>query len=113
MKHIQDFENFLNEYGSFHKRYRSIGSTTKIAGKYVGIYNNKEYQFQIAGFEREDDENDSLYFLDSEPLKKDWGTITVPNEDMVQLSKGQLVRRATIKKTGETVWLRRIGDFMS
>jgi hypothetical protein len=113
MKHIQDFESFLNEYGSFYKRYRNVGSTTKIAGKYVGEYKNKSYQFQIAGFEREDEDHDSLYFLDSEPLKKDWGTITVPNEDMVQLSKGQPIFTATIKKTGETILLRRIGDFMS
>ena len=113
MKHIQDFDGFLNEYGTFYKNYRQVGSTTKIAGKYAGVYKNKTYQFQIAGFEREDEDHDSLYFLDSEPLKKDWGTITVPNEDMVQLSKGQPVTRATIKKTGESILLRRIGDFMT
>ena len=46
MKHVQTFENFLNE------AYKRIPSDMKISGKFEITINGKTHTTKIAGFER-------------------------------------------------------------
>jgi hypothetical protein len=103
MKHIQDFEGFLNE------AYRQIPYNVKIAGKYEITVDGKTEITSVAGFERQDNDSDSLYFMDSDPLRATIGSIIVKNSDMFKLEKGTTVK-ATTTKVGKEVKIKRIGD---
>ena len=103
MKHIKTFDNFLNE------AYRNIPATMKIAGKYEITIGSKTELTQVAGFERQDDVNDSLYLMDDDPLKTEHGSFVVKNSDMPKLSKGMSVKGAC-SKHDTPVSLKRVGD---
>jgi hypothetical protein len=103
MKHVQTFENFLNE------AYKRIPSDMKISGKFEITINGKTHTTKIAGFEREDDSNDSLYLMDEDPLKNEHGSFIVKNADMPNLSKGKVVN-GVCSKHNTPVTLKRIGN---
>ncbi len=103
MKNIHTFEEFVNE------AYKKIPYNMKISGKFEIAINGKLYNTSIAGFEREDDDSDSLYLMDSDPLKAEHGSFIVKNSDMLKLSKGTAVK-AMCSKHGIPATLKRIGD---
>ena len=103
MKHLHTLESFLNE------AYKKIPYDTKIAGKYEITINSKVIKTSVAGFERSDDDSDSLYLMDSDPLKAEHGSFIVKNSDMPKLSKGTAVK-AMCSKHGIPATLKRIGD---
>jgi hypothetical protein len=91
--------------------YKQIPYNMKIAGKYnvlVDRYPTISKTIDIAGFERQDDENDSLYLMDDEDLKPIVGSFIVKNSDMPKLSKGQEISCTT--STGKDAKIKRIGD---
>ena len=105
MRHNKTFESFLNE------GYKQIPRTMKIAGKYevlVDRYPTVSKTISIAGFERQDDSNDSLYLMDDEDLKPFVGSFIVKNSDMPNLSKGKEVTCTT--STGKDAKIKRVGD---
>ena len=103
MKNLHTFEEFLNE------AYRNIPATMKIAGKYEITIGSKTELTQVAGFERQDDNNDSLYLMDDDLLKAEHGSFIVKNSDMPKLSKGMSVK-GVCSKHNTPVSLKRIGD---
>lgn len=103
MKHIQSFENFLNE------AYRQVPSNAKISGEYEISIDGKMVVTKVAGFEREGDDTDSLYLMDDDPLKAEHGSFIVKNSDMMKLSKGTVVN-AVCSKHNTPATLKRIGD---
>lgn len=103
MKHIQTFSNFLNE------AYKQIPYNVKISGEYEITINSKIITTKVAGFERQGDDSDLLYLMDSDPLKDEHGGFIVKNSDMPKLSKGTLVK-AVCSKHGIPATLKRIGD---
>jgi hypothetical protein len=103
MKHINTFESFINE------AYRQVPPTMKISGKFEITINGKKVETLIAGFERENDDSDSLYLMDNDPLRDEHGVFIVKNSDMPKLSKGLPVN-GKCSKHGIPVKLKRIGD---
>ena len=103
MKSIHTFEEFLNE------AYKAIPYNVKISGKYEIAINGKTVNTSVAGFERESDDSDSLYLMDSDPLKAEHGSFIVKNSDMPKLQKGTLVK-AVCSKHSTPATLKRIGD---
>jgi hypothetical protein len=103
MKHIRTFENFLNE------AYRNIPGNVKISGQYEITIGSKIETTQVAGFERQDDDNDSLYFMDEDPLRDTLGSLIVKNSDMFKLERGTVIKAKTTKDNKE-VKIKRIGD---
>ena len=105
MKYVPSFESFVNE------AYKEIPYNMKISGKFsVKVGNDSPIEMLIAGFERNDDASDSLYFMDTDDDKKvKWGSFIVKNSDMPKLSKGQEVKAST-SKGDLPVKLKRIGD---
>lgn len=103
MKHIQSFSNFLNE------AYKAIPYNVKISGEYEITINGKIVTTKVAGFERENDDSDLLYLMDSDPLKAEHGSFIVKNSDMPKLQKGILVK-AVCSKHSTPATLKRIGD---
>lgn len=103
MKHIHTFEQFVNE------AYKQVPYNKKVTGKYEVTCGSKKYEVVVAGFERENDDSDSLYLMDDDAMKSEWGGIIVKNSDMPKLEKGG-IHKATISKTKEECKIRRIGD---
>jgi hypothetical protein len=103
MKNIKSFEDFLNE------TYRAVPGTVKIAGQYEITIGSKIETTRVAGFERQDDDSDSLYFMDEDPLRDTLGSLIVKNSDMFKLEKGAAVK-AKGTKDGKEVKIKRIGD---
>jgi hypothetical protein len=97
------FESFLNE------AYKPVPRTMKISGEFEITINGKTIKTLIAGFERENDDSDSLYLMDNDPLKDEHGSFIVKNSDMSKLSKGLPVN-GKCTKHGTPVKLKRIGD---
>jgi hypothetical protein len=104
MKHIKLFEEFINE------KYKTIPYDVKIAGTYkVVVGSQPEMIIRVAGFERQDDDSDSLYLMDDDPARLKFGSFIVKNADMRKLEKGTAVKAKT--KEGE-VKITRIGNLM-
>lgn len=83
--------------------------TTKIAGVYdVIVGKNPAVKTKVAGFERQDDTNDSLYLMDDDKLKLTVGTFIVKNSDMPKLEKGTQVTCKT--SNGDDAKIKRVGD---
>ena len=101
MKHIHTFEQFVNE------AYKQVPYNKKVAGKYEVTCGSKKTEVEVAGFEREGDDTDSLYLMDSDVMKSEWGGLIVKNSDTPKLEKGGIIQ-ATISKTKETCKIRQI-----
>lgn len=105
MKHIQLFEEFINE------AYKNIPYDMKIAGNYeviIGKNPSIKANVRVAGFEREDNDSDSLYLMDGDKFKEKFGSFIVKNSDMPKLQKGINVKATT--SSGEDATIKRIGD---
>lgn len=105
MKHIKLFEDFVSE------AYKNIPYDMKIAGVYevvVGKTSATKVNVRVAGFERENDDSDSLYLMDGDEFKEKFGTFIVKNSDMPKLQKGTKVKATT--SNGEDAIIKRIGD---
>ena len=89
--------------------YKQIPYNMKISGKFEITINGKLHNTNIAGFERQDDDNDSLYLMDEDPLKAEHGSFIVKNSDMPKLSKGISVKAVCTKHNTQAT-LKRIGD---
>ena len=89
--------------------YKQIPYNMKISGKFEITINGKLHNTSIAGFERRDDDNDSLYLMDEDPLKAEHGSFIVKNSDMPKLQKGTVVK-AMCSKHNTPATLKRIGD---
>jgi hypothetical protein len=94
---------------TINEAYKNIPATMKIAGEYEITIGSKTEVTKVAGFERENDDSDSLYLMDNDPLKDEHGSFTVKNSDMPKLSKGMSVKGAC-SKHNTPVTLKRIGD---
>lgn len=103
MKRLHTFESFLNE------AYKAIPYNVKISGEYEITVNGKTVVTKVAGFERENDDSDSLYLMDNDPLKAEHGGFIVKNSDMPKLQKETVVK-AVCSKHNTPVMLKRIGD---
>lgn len=103
MKHVKLYEDFIAE------AYKNIPYNVKISGKYEITINGKTVNTSIAGFERENDDSDSLYLMDNDPLKAEHGSFIVKNSDMSKLQKGTVVK-AVCSKHNIPAKLKRIGD---
>jgi hypothetical protein len=103
MKYIKLYEDFIN------KAYKDIPHNVKIAGKYEITIDGKTVSTSVAGFERENDDSDSLYFMDEDKLRDTIGTLIVKNSDMPKLQKGTTVK-AIGSKNNKEVKIKRIGD---
>ena len=101
MKHIHTFESFVNE------SYRQVPYNKKVTGVYEVTCGSKKSTVEVAGFEREGDDTDSLYLMDSDPMKPEWGGLIVKNSDTPKLEKGGFIQ-ATISKTKEACKIRQI-----
>lgn len=89
--------------------YKAIPHDMKISGKFEITINGKLHNTSIAGFERQDDDSDSLYLMDNDPLKNEHGSFIVKNSDMPKLSKGITVNAVT-SKDNKDAKITRIGD---
>lgn len=103
MKHIKLYEEFTEE------SYKTVGSSVKIAGVYQIETDSETQQARVAGFERQDASNDSLYLMDGDPARETIGSFIVKNSDMFKLQKGTRVN-ATSTKTGKAIKIKRISD---
>ena len=100
----------LNDAGyTVNEGYRSIPGNVKIAGKYEIKIGSKTETTLVAGFERANDDSDSLYFMDDDKLRDEIGSLLVKNSDMFKLEKGKAVK-ATTTKNVKDVTIKRIGD---
>lgn len=103
MNRIQLFEDFVVEM------YKEVPYNVKIAGEYkIKAGSQPEMIVRVAGFERQGDDTDSLYLMDSDPAKLKLGSLIVKNADMRKLEKGTAVKATTTK--GEDVKITRIGN---
>lgn len=102
MKHIKLFEDFINE------AYKQVPYNVKIAGVYKVDDGDAKFTVKIAGFERQGDDTDALYLMDSDPHKTSLGSLIVKNKDMISLSKGKSVYAQTI--TNNDIMITRISD---
>lgn len=93
---------------STNEAYKSIPHNVKIAGVYKVDDGDAKFTVKVAGFERQGDDTDSLYLMDSDPHKSSLGSIIVKNKDMMTLSKGKSVYAQTT--TDIDVMITRIGD---
>jgi len=102
-RELRDLQKTVNE-----SEYKKIPYNMKIAGTYE--VSSRLYQaiVRVAGFERHDDSNDSLYLMDDDKSKPIFGSFIVKNSDMPKLQKGIIVNAETTK--GEDVKIKRIGD---
>ena len=106
LKQIPTFEDFVNE------SYKRPSPTTKIAGEYRvtwGRYPSLDAMVSVAGFERENDDSDSLYLMDDDDYKPLIGSLIVKNKDMSKLEKGIEVKAKTTIGDHDAI-IRRIGD---
>lgn len=103
MRHIHTFERFINE------AYKQIPYNVKISGEYEISIDGKIVVTKVAGFERQSDDSDLLYLMDSDLLKAEHGGFIVKNSDMQKLQRGTVVK-ATCSKHGTPATLKRIGD---
>jgi hypothetical protein len=103
MKHIPSFNEFITE------AYKQVGPLVKIAGKYEVIIGGNKENITVAGFERQNDDSDSLYLMDSDKLKPIIGSLIVKNSDMFKLEKGTTVKAIT-SKGNQDVKIKRIGN---
>lgn len=103
----EDFQKSLKEEVS--ESYKNIPYNVKIAGEYEIMINGKKEFTRVAGFERQNDDSDSLYLMDEDPLKKSLGSFIVKNKDMFKLEKGTTVKAVTTK-TSEDIKIKRIGN---
>lgn len=103
MGHIHTFESFINE------AYKQIPYNVKISGEYEIVIDGKTVVTKVAGFERQSDDSDLLYLMDSDLLKDEHGGFIVKNSDMQKLQRGTVVN-ATCSKHGTPATLKRIGD---
>lgn len=97
------------DYGAINESYKRPSATTKISGEYEIIIDGKVVNTQVAGFERQNDTEDSLYFMDNDPLRDTIGSLTVKNSDMPKLEKGTIIK-AKSSKNGKEIQIKRIGD---
>jgi hypothetical protein len=83
---------------------------TKVSGKYDFKTNTGVgYEIAVVGFERKNDDSDSLYFDDSESTaKRELGSITIKNSSWKNLSKGKTI--IATSDTGINGKLTRIGN---
>jgi hypothetical protein len=102
MKHIKLFEQFVNE------AYKPVPYNVKIAGVYKVDDGDAKFIVKVAGFERQGDDTDALYLMDSDPHKAALGSIIVKNKQMMTLSKGKSVYAQTT--TGNDVKIERVSD---
>jgi hypothetical protein len=98
---------FMNE--DTNESYKQVPYNVKISGKYEITINGKTFNTSVAGFERENDDSDSLYLMDNDPLKAEHGSFIVKNSDMPKLQKGTVVK-AMCSKHNIPATLKRIGD---
>ena len=96
-------------YESLDEAYKQVPYNVKISGQYEISINSKVVKTSIAGFERENDDSDSLYLMDNDPLKAEHGSFIVKNSDMPKLEKGTVVN-AVCSKHSTPATLKRIGD---
>ena len=92
--------------------YKQIPYNVKVAGKYevlVGRYPTVSATVTVAGFERQNDDSDSLYLDDSDEFKPMFGGFIVKNSDMKKLEKGITVNAVT-SKDNKDAKITRIGD---
>jgi hypothetical protein len=95
MSYIQTFE-------SFNESYKKLPYDAKIMGTYILNIEDEDTHITIAGYERNDDNTDSLVLMDTEDnfkeeFKAKHGSINVNNNDMIQMIKGKKVKIATSK----------------
>jgi hypothetical protein len=103
MKHLKTFESFLTE------SYKRPSPTTKISGEFEITIDSKVVKTRVAGFERENDDSDALYFMDGDELRDTIGSLIVKNNVMTKLSKGEVVT-AVSSKGGKKLKIKRTGD---
>ena len=101
MKHIHTFESFINE------AYKQVPYNKKVTGTYEVTCGSEKTEVSVAGFERENDDSDSLYLMDNDAMKSKWGGLIVKNSEMPKLEKGG-IHNAIISKTKETCKIRKI-----
>jgi hypothetical protein len=89
--------------------YKPIPYNVKIAGQYEITTDSGVVNTKIAGFERQNDDSDSLYFMDGDPLRDTLGSIIVKNSDMFKLQKGTAVK-AVGSNNKKEVKIKRVGD---
>jgi hypothetical protein len=116
LKHLENVKKAAKKFnspdeleGTVYEAYKVVGPTTKIAGKYEITIDSKVVNTSVAGFERENDDSDSLYFMDNDPLRDTIGSLTVKNSDMPKLEKGTVVKAVGTKNKKE-VKIKRVGD---
>ena len=82
----------------------------KTTDDYYFVTNSRvEYEFSVAGFEREGDDTDSLYFDDLDTTaKRDLGTIIIKNNAWKKLASGQTIK--AISSTGISGKLTKVID---
>ncbi len=88
--------------------YKQVPYNVKISGVYKVDDGDAQFTVRVAGFERQGDDTDALYLMDSDSHKKALGSIIVKNKDMISASKGKTVYAQTT--TGNDVSIKRIGD---
>jgi hypothetical protein len=109
-----DYENsedsvVIVEESTVAESYRTVPYNVKISGEYEITIGTKVETTKVAGFERQNDDSDSLYFMDEDPLIDTIGSLIVKNSDMPKLQKGTVVK-AKASKSGQEVKIKRIGD---
>jgi hypothetical protein len=97
------YESVVNE------AYRNVPGDVKISGQYEITVGSKMETTRVAGFERQNDDSDSLYFMDEDPLRDTLGSLIVKNSDMFKLERGTVVK-ATTTKDNQEVTIKRVGD---
>lgn len=112
--HIEDGGGMVvwNETLKIQEAYKDIPYNMKIAGVYEVDINHPIVDaavVRIAGFERQGDDTDALYFMDNDPYKSEFGNLIVKNKDMFTLSKGKSVS-AYSTKTNEKFKIKRLRD---
>jgi hypothetical protein len=97
MKKVKLFEDFINE------AYKQVPYNVKIAGVYKVDIDDAECTVKVAGFERQGDDTDALYLMDTDPYKSLLGSLIVKNKDMFSLPKGKTVKAHSTTNNNVTI----------
>ena len=83
--------------------YKQVPYNVKISGVYKVDIDDAECTVRVAGFERQSDDYDALYLMDSDPYKSLLGSLIVKNKDMFSLPKGKTIKAHSTTNNNVTI----------
>lgn len=99
---VEMVKQILSESNT-NEAYKQVPYNVKIAGVYKVDIDDAECTVRVAGFERQGDDTDALYLMDSDPYKSLLGSLIVKNKDMFSLPKGKTIKAHSTTNNDVTI----------